>query len=116
MDYKTKKYFIHFDSSQDLKTFININNFSVGHVCCAGKGAHLKGVNSYNEINNLKRKFYSLKNGNEMFDCPVCYETMKISKRYEMNCTHNICFSCINSMKNRVNLQNNCPLCRLSFA
>ena len=123
MNEETQKYFIHFNSSQDLKKFLKMNKLSVGHVCCAGKGAHLKGVNSYNEINDLKRKFYSLKNAtyapvnndNEMFDCPVCFESMKISKRYKMNCTHNICLSCINSMKNRDNLQDNCPLCRVPF-
>lgn len=124
MNNTTEQYFIHLNSSRDLKEFIKMNNFTIGHKCCSGKGAHLKGVKSYNEIHELKRKFYSFKhtttavlnNDNKTFECPVCFETMKLSKRYNLNCTHNVCLSCIHSMKNKDNLQNNCPLCRVSFS
>lgn len=52
-----EKYFIHFNSSQELKQFIDENRFQVGHVCCGGKGAHLIGIKSNSQIDKLKRMF-----------------------------------------------------------
>tara|TARA_Y100000389_G_scaffold172975_1_gene181831 strand:- start:1319 stop:1663 length:345 start_codon:yes stop_codon:yes gene_type:complete len=80
-----QKYFIHFDSSRDLNLFLRKNNFSVGHTCCDGKGVHLIGASSYDEINKLKKKFYEsqdkinkLKKNtystNISFECPVCLD------------------------------------------
>ncbi len=34
---------------------------------------------------------------------------------YQMNCSHIICSTCVNTIKNKINLQNNCPLCRAPF-
>jgi len=107
----TDKYFIHFDSSRDLELFLRKNNFSVGHTCCDGKGAHLIGVSSYGEINKLKQKFYE-----SQFECLVCLDPKNTNNAYQMNCSHNICSTCVNTIKNKNNLQNNCPLCRVPFS
>lgn len=121
-----EKYFIHFESSKDLKKFFRENRFSIGHICCDGKGAHLIGVKSYQEVNKLKCKFYksqqqinkSKQNTNSTnisFECPVCLDSKNTNKAYQMNCSHNICSTCINSIKNKNNLQNKCPICREPF-
>ena len=112
------KYFIHFDSPGELKRFLKSKAFHVGYLCCDGKGAHLIGVNSYTEINRLKRDFYKSSNtsiSSANFECPVCLETKKMHKKYRMNCSHNICCSCINGMKQTYNMNNNCPMCRVPF-
>lgn len=119
-DFKRVKYFIHFDSSQNLKKFIKENNFSIGNTCCQGKGAHLIGVasdNEINEINKLKRTFL-MKNRKKIektYECPVCLEILKYNSVYPLYCQHNVCNECINIIKTKNNIKNSCPLCRTPF-
>jgi len=116
-----QKYFIHFDSPKELKKFIKENNFVVGHICCEGKGASLIGIKSYNELNNLKRMFLKKNRQNTWdkyeysYECPVCLESLKYNTRYPLSCNHNVCNSCINTIKNKHNINNTCPMCRKPF-
>ena len=117
-------FYVHFETAGMLELFIREHKFTVGHRCCNGKGAHLIEASSHDEIDRLKRKFLNenmqrnkiLTNPTiETFECPVCFEALKITKRYQTNCTHNICISCINSIKEKSGMNNNCPLCRAPF-
>jgi hypothetical protein len=116
-----EKYFIHFNSSQELKQFIDENRSQVGDVCCGGKGAQLIGIKSNSQINKLKRIF--LKKNRQTpwdkyeysYECPVCLESLKYNTRYPLSCTHNVCNNCITTIKIKNNINNSCPMCRTPF-
>jgi hypothetical protein len=116
-----EKYFIHFNSSHELKQFITENSFQVGHVCCGGKGAHLIGIKSHSQINKLKRMFLKKNRQNAWdkyeysYECPVCMESLKYNTRYSLSCAHNVCNNCITTIKIKNNINNSCPLCRTPF-
>ena len=57
------KCFIHFSDKKQLKKFISKNQSKMvtGHICCSGKGIHIKRFNNkdvtdYDEISRIKRE------------------------------------------------------------
>lgn len=112
---ESTKYFIHFDSSEEMNRFLKENNFQVGHMCCSGKGAHLIGFTSYYEINQIKKKFLETNRQNKYsptYECPICF--YKYDTSYQLNCKHDVCNECINNIKIH-NINNSCPICRAPF-
>ena len=113
------KYFVHFKSPEELDLFLKQTKMSIQYKCCRGLGACLKYANSEKQIEKLRSDFYknnsNLLNNLKTFECPVCYEEYDIKRRYEINCGHDICKSCIKSIKKNNNLTDSCPICRNSL-
>tara|TARA_B100001094_G_scaffold320711_1_gene367342 strand:+ start:4689 stop:5084 length:396 start_codon:yes stop_codon:yes gene_type:complete len=117
-------HFIHFKTTEQLDLFLHENNFTVGYKCCDGKGAHLIGINSNKEIRRLETKFYEKYENkhkifsqptneiSKIFECPVCFESVQSYDKYEMICNHDICKSCVNTIKTSTIVNNSCPICR----
>jgi len=59
MDTKQKDFYIHFDTSKELRKFVEKAKWehSLGHKCCGGKGVLMKNVKSMKELNEIKDKF-----------------------------------------------------------
>ena len=120
-------YYIHFKTIGQLELFLSEYNFDVGHKCCGGKGAHLIGINSNKEIQKLETQFYekyekkrkifsrTTTEISKTFECPVCFETLKSCDKYEMICNHDVCKSCVNSIKISNIVNDSCPICRRSL-
>lgn len=118
------KYFIHFETPGQLESFLKETKLSIGYKCCENKGAHLIGVNSYQEVNKLKRDFenrfnntksYTPNNNIKTYECPVCMEICRYIKKYPLSCKHAVCRDCINGIKNNSGIHNSCPICRKNF-
>lgn len=121
---RRQAHYIHFKTTGQLELFLRENNFAVGHKCCDGKGAHLIDINSNKEIQRLEKKFYKKYENkhkifsqptneiSKIFECPVCFETIKSCNKYETICNHDICNSCANTIKTSNILNNSCPICR----
>ena len=59
MDTKQNDFYIHFDTSKELRNFVKQAKWehSLGHKCCGGKGVLMKNVKSMKELNEIKDKF-----------------------------------------------------------
>lgn len=59
MDTKQNDFYIHFDTSMELRKFVEKAKWehSLGHKCCGGKGVLMKNVKSTKELNEIKDKF-----------------------------------------------------------
>lgn len=130
--YKIKGSFVHFDCLSIMNQFKmdNTGKYLYGHECCGGKGILILNITqkeaieiekelskmNKNIIHQMRNKKYKNNNSKlSSFECSVCYETCNLNDSAKINCEHLFCNGCINQIKNKASLENNCPLCRTSF-
>tara|TARA_Y100000992_G_C21193403_1_gene456737 strand:- start:491 stop:922 length:432 start_codon:yes stop_codon:yes gene_type:complete len=121
--------FVHFNSLDIMTQFKmdNTGKYLYGHECCGGKGILILNITqkeaieiekelskmNKNRIQQMRNKKYKNNNSKlSSFECSVCYETYNLNNSAKINCDHLFCNSCIDQIKTKTNLDNNCPLCR----
>ena len=55
--YKKTKFWIHFDTRDELRKFAKVYKYGIGNKCCDKTGAFLPGVTSKQELDEIKECF-----------------------------------------------------------